>query len=646
MLRLRLLSLLAGLGLGVGAVGVLQSDAQLVHVSLQLLLLPNCLTLGAGLVLQGGLHRLDGLRVSLLQGVQLVTLLLDPSLDLLFHLSQLKLGPQHLVLLLLEGTLSFFKSCLKLKLLAFQAFPDFVNLVDGSTTLADLVHDVLDLSAEGFIFPPDAIKLTVGLIVGCLPLEQLRRVAATLHLGLVQLTLEPLDLVLPLSNDLVEVACLLLHRHAAGFRILHGNDGLLYFRLQLRLLPLEGHRFAIEVADTALSFSKSRLELHFRRLSLLGLGETLLLVLLPPHLRISNRLREKAKSIVLRSSLLLQLALCQVHLVLEVPVPAQQEGSLLGLGLGNLVHLVQLLSQGLPKLPKHRVVVLQLFNAVEKLSIFDDNLLPRVVVVAEGEVSLLSPAGDVQPLLLKKSVLLLQGRLLVGHHVHGSSDLLYLEVLGMLLLLHLAAHLVQLVHLFRHLSSGIAVLLLQALHSRLVLDVGLFKVSPQLVDLSLTLLVQLNLGSSCTSSLIKSLAQVVKLSGKSASLLLGLAASLSLRLELLLGRLDPGLQLLDRLLRLGNNRLLILQATLAHNNVLILLDNRSLDVLLLPLQVSHLLLAHLQVRLHLPALFVHLKTRLLLPIVGILQLVESDFQLSLDLVQVFHLLLGRGELVT
>merc|ERR1712223_2122385 len=331
MLRLRLLSLLAGLGLGVGAVGVLESDAQLVHVSLQLLLLPDCLTLGAGLVLQGGLHRLDGLLVSLLQGVQLVTLLLDPSLDLLLDLSQLKLGPQHLVLLLLEGALSFFKSCLKLKLLAFQAFPDFVNLVDGSTTLADLVHDVLDLSAERLIFPPDAIKLTVGLIVGCLHLEELSRVAATLHLGLVQLRLEPLDLVLPLGDDLVKVARLLLHRHAAGFRILHGDDGLLYLRLQLRLLPLEGHRFAIEVADTALSFSKSRLELHFRRLGFLGLGKTLLLVLLPPHLRVSNRLGEKAKSIVPRSSLLLQLAFGQVDLVLEIPVLAQQEGALLGL---------------------------------------------------------------------------------------------------------------------------------------------------------------------------------------------------------------------------------------------------------------------------------------------------------------------------
>merc|ERR1719403_530652 len=462
-LDLVLVLLDGGLGLGVGTVGVLKSDAQLVHVSLQLLLLPDCLALGAGLVLQRGLHRLDGLLVSLLQGVQLVTLLLDPSLDLLLDLSQLKLGPQNLVLLLLEGALSFFKSCLKLKLLAFKAFPDFVNLVDGSTTLADLVHDVLDLSAEGFILPPDAIKLTVGLVVGCLHLEQLRRVAAALHLGLVQLRLEPLDLVLPLRDDLVKVARLLLHRHAPGFRVLHGDDGLLNLRLQLRLLPLKGHRFSIQVADTALSFSKSRLELHFRRLSFLGLGETLLLVLLPPHLRVSNRLGEKAKSIVLGSSLLLQLALGQVHLVLEVPVLAQQEGSLLGLGLGDLVHLVQLLGQGLPELPKHSVVVLQLFNAVEKLSIFNDNLLPRVVVVAEGEIRFLGPAGDVKPLLLKKSVLLLQGRLLVGHHVHGSSDLFDLEVLGMLLLLHLAAHLVQLVHLFRHLSSCIAVLLLQAL---------------------------------------------------------------------------------------------------------------------------------------------------------------------------------------
>ncbi len=53
------------LGLTVGLVGVVQGDLQLVDVSLQLLLDPERLRLGALLRLQRGLHRLHGALVVL-----------------------------------------------------------------------------------------------------------------------------------------------------------------------------------------------------------------------------------------------------------------------------------------------------------------------------------------------------------------------------------------------------------------------------------------------------------------------------------------------------------------------------------------------------------------------------------------------------
>merc|ERR1719384_1927385 len=173
-LDLTLILLDGGLGLGVGSIGVLQGNAQLVHVGLQLLLLADRLALGTGFVLQRGLHGLNGLLVSLLQSIKLIRLLLDPPLDLLLHLGQLKLGPENLVLLLLQSALGFFKGRLKLQFFAFKALPDFVNLVDGSTTLTDLIHDVFDFSAQRLIFSPYSVKLTVGLIVVGLHLEQLR----------------------------------------------------------------------------------------------------------------------------------------------------------------------------------------------------------------------------------------------------------------------------------------------------------------------------------------------------------------------------------------------------------------------------------------------------------------------------------------
>ncbi len=51
--------------------------------------------------------------------VKLFLLLLDLAVNLLANLSKLKLGPKHLVLLLLQGGLSFFKSSLQLLLLHF-----------------------------------------------------------------------------------------------------------------------------------------------------------------------------------------------------------------------------------------------------------------------------------------------------------------------------------------------------------------------------------------------------------------------------------------------------------------------------------------------------------------------------------------------
>merc|ERR1719232_1808089 len=71
--------------------------------------------------------------------------------NLLSDLGQFQLASQDLVLLLLQGSLSLGQSSLKLHLLSLHPLADFVNFVDGASSLADLVHDVLDLVGQGFV---------------------------------------------------------------------------------------------------------------------------------------------------------------------------------------------------------------------------------------------------------------------------------------------------------------------------------------------------------------------------------------------------------------------------------------------------------------------------------------------------------------
>merc|ERR1719443_2808784 len=98
----------------------------------------------------------------------------------------------------------------------------------------------------------------------------------------------------------------------------------------------------------------------------------------------------------------------------------------------------------------------------------------------------------------------------------------------MLLLLDLLLHLVELINLFRHLRCCIAMLLLQSNQDSIMLYVGLLQISSQLIDLSLSLLVEINLGISGTTSLLHSLTEIIKFSGQTTSLLLCLSPSLSL----------------------------------------------------------------------------------------------------------------------
>ena len=84
-------------------------------------------------------------------------------------------------------------------------------------------------------------------------------------------------------------------------------------------------------------------------------------------------------------------------------------------------------------------------------------------------------------------------------------------------------------------------LLLEPNNDPLMLDVGILEVPPELVDLGLPLLVEVDLGRSGSAGLLHPLGEVILLSGQGSSLLLSLSAGLSFSLKLLLLGLNPAL---------------------------------------------------------------------------------------------------------
>merc|ERR1719411_1102764 len=161
------------LSLSIGSIGMLKSSLKIHDISLKLLLHAVSLSLSLGFHLNSSLHAFNGLVHVLPGGLKLLILLSHSALNLLPNLGELKLGAEHLVLLLLKGTLSLRQSSFQLHLLSLKALTDFVNLMDGAATLSDLIHDVLDLMGQGLVLPPDLFKLKDGFIIGILDSEKL-----------------------------------------------------------------------------------------------------------------------------------------------------------------------------------------------------------------------------------------------------------------------------------------------------------------------------------------------------------------------------------------------------------------------------------------------------------------------------------------
>merc|ERR1719282_431370 len=282
-----------GLGLDIASDGVLKGQAKIGSVSLELLLHPESLSLALGLGLKGNLHGVESLGLGLLDEDKLLLLLGKAALDLLPDGVELQLAPQHLVLLLLKGGPGLLQGGLELHLLGLKALPDFVNLVDGASTLADLVHDVLDLVGESLVLPADLLQLEHGLLVGRLHLEQLRGGVAGLLLADVQVEGKAVHLALPLADHLVKLLCLPVHSGVEDLGLVKAAGHLSDLGGNLALGLLNLVQLGVQVVNGGLSLGQTGGELHLGHLELLALGNSVGLILLAPALGLGLGLGEE-----------------------------------------------------------------------------------------------------------------------------------------------------------------------------------------------------------------------------------------------------------------------------------------------------------------------------------------------------------------
>merc|ERR1719239_1897154 len=634
-----------GLGLGVASNGVLKGQTKVGSISLKLFLHPESLSLALGLSLKGNLHGVESLGLGLLHEDELLLLFSKTALDLLPNGIELQLAPQHLVLLLLEGGLSLLQGRLKLQLLGLKTLPDFVNLVDGASGLADLVHDILDLIGQGLVLPADFLQLKHGLLVGRLNLEQLRGGVASLLLADVKVVGQAVDLALPFANDLVKLLGLPVHGSIEDLGLVKAAGHLADLRGDLALGLLNLVQLSVQVVNGSLCFGQSGSQLHLGHLKLLTLGNSISFVLLAPALGLSLSLGNEPQAVLPAGSFLLEGTAGSVKLVLQVPVFAKEQTPLASLVVAQSLDVVELGGKGSLLLGQDVEVVVEVANNAEKVGV-----LARDLVLVGGKVSK-SQVGIVN--LLVDGVESLQ-HLLVGHvggglsphHlVSGGASISDLVHDLDLVLLNLALHFSQSVNLLGHFGDGIALLPLQVSKDGLLLNVCLFHILAELVHLCVPLLVEFDLGSSGTAGLIQTLSKGVNLPGQVRPLPLSLCTSLALSLQFLLHGLNTTLDLLDSLLGLSHEVLLVIELGGQLGVVLVLVANHNLQVPLGPLELSDSILTHLEVAFNLPLLLLKCSPALLLFVKSALQLIKGALQLALHGVQVCDLLVDGDHVV-
>merc|ERR1712012_1080578 len=301
-------------------------------------------------------------------------------------------------------------------------------------------------------------------------------------------------------------------------------------------------QLGIEVVNGSLSLGVPGGQLHLGHLELLSLGNSLLLVLLSHGSGISLSLGVESEDVLTARGLLVESLLGNINLMFQVSVLAQQKLSLSGLIVTESLDVIELSSQGSLGLGKHVEVVLKISNNAEKFTILVGNLVLGHSKVSKSQIGSINLLVDGIQCVNQVLVGLVSRGLASANLLSGSSGISNFHHNDLLVLLNLGLHLLKGINLLLHLQHSIALLPLQVAEDGLAGNVGLLNILAKLDNLSLTLLVELNLGNGSSTGLIVSVTELFNLTSEVRSLTLSLGTSLTFGFKFLFSGLNTSLE--------------------------------------------------------------------------------------------------------
>merc|ERR1719402_112728 len=230
-----------------------------------------------------------------------------------------------------------------------------------------------------------------------------------------------------------------------------------------------------------------------------------------PHAGLAFGLGDLAQDVVSASGLFIQSLLGSINFMFQVAELAQEETSLASLVVGHCLDFIQLGGQSRLGLAENVKVVVEVSNNAEHVSILNGNLALGTIKIRQSKIGLLNLLGEVIQSGNQILVRLVRRGLGTDDFVSGSPGISNLMKDVILVLVNLGFHLGKLINLFRHLLDSILVLPFQVADNGFLLNVGLLQIFAKFANLGLSLLVQLNLGTGGSTSLIEALAKLFNL---------------------------------------------------------------------------------------------------------------------------------------
>merc|ERR1719297_61271 len=387
------------------------------------------------------------------------------------------------------------------------------------------------------------------------------------------------------------------------------------------------------------------LELVAGSLKLLNAAHTLRLIAGLPQLDLSLGLGQSLEGIRLPHGLVLKLLPHVLKVSGQHLVLGEEGSTVLGLGISKSLGVLQLGGDGDLGLVHVGNGILELLNlSVEVLVLNLETLLGGLSLI-ESSGHLIQSGVGVNNGSLEQLALLVKLSLALDGILQIKTSVTEVKLKSRLVLLRLDLVGIEAVNLLTEVGHGVVVLHAESSKGSLLSNVELLELSLESAELSLTLLVELNLGGGVGASLLKTGGDVFNVLLEHGAGLLSLGTVASLNIEFFIKLLNAGHQLLGLLGVLGSKSGLIINLGRQSRSLLLLARNSSKKLSLDTLKIRDSLLGQLQVSLKLPLGLLNISLDLLLTLKSILSLIKSLLKLSLYSGQVVALVLSSLDIL-